>query len=172
MPLPTVYPDEKLAVLQRKMKLRPPCHVWELFWSLLQEFSSRYLDQQEKNWSTVIDRESTWLCGFCLNAFYSHVSFIESQNGQFYYCSTDIQRELQQVCLFQLWLCKTAPCWQSKHQRSRNTGFSHVSQWKVSHQVYSFTVPKPAWSYLFKVLGARLCICLPFSCYLQQPGTA
>lgn len=76
MPLPTVYPDEKLAVLQRKMKLRPPCHVWELFWFLLQEFSAHYPDQQEKNWSTVKESESTWLCGFCLNAFYSHVSFI------------------------------------------------------------------------------------------------
>lgn len=53
------------------------------------------------------------------------MSFTESQNGQFYCCSNEIHWELQWVCLFQLWLCKTA----------------------------------------FKVLGAKLCICLP--CYLQ-----
>lgn len=66
-------------------------------------------------------------------------------------------------CLFQLWLCKTAPCWQWKHQRSRDAGVSHVSEWKVGHQVCSTMVPKTAWSYLFKVL----CICLSFPCSLQ-----
>lgn len=41
-------PSEKLAVLQRKMKLRPPCHIWEHFCFLLQDFSAHSLDQQEK----------------------------------------------------------------------------------------------------------------------------
>lgn len=41
-------PSEKLAVLQPKMKLRPPCHIWEHFCFLLHDFSARSLEQQEK----------------------------------------------------------------------------------------------------------------------------
>lgn len=176
LPLPGVFPDNKLAVLYHKRSRNILVKFESTFGSYTSGLFSPCPKITEKRLQlkSLAKRMRPQDCvGFLFTltpatqVFYIHkmgnltvaaIPFIGNCNGWIFFCL--------------LFPALTVPNRSLLIRESISRGqemqvFSYVSERKADYQVCSTMLPKITWSHVLEALAARLCTCLSFPCYLQ-----